>query len=69
MNYYAPERMTSYARNGLRPGARVVSVRPAAPGDREGLAGMLSRLSGRTIYERFHAPYPRVPDRLLVGML
>lgn len=72
MNNYAPERMTSYARNGLRPGvrdARVVWVWPASPGDREGLAGMLARLSGCTIYERFHTPYPRVPDWLLAGML
>jgi GNAT superfamily N-acetyltransferase len=69
MNNYAPERMTSYARNGLRPGAHVVSVRPASPGDGERLAGMLARLSGRTVYERFHAPYPRVPDWLLADML
>ena len=69
MNTQVAEKMTLDARSGLRPGAHVVSVRPVSAGDRERLAGMLVRLSGRTIYERFHAPYPRVPDWLLAGML
>ena len=72
MNTHEPEKTAPGSRTGLRPGARgarVVSVRPVSSGDREGLAGMLARLSGRTIYERFHAPYPRVPDWLLAGML
>jgi GNAT superfamily N-acetyltransferase len=72
MNAHEPEKTTLGARTGLLPGARgihAVSVRPVSSGDRERLAGMLARLSGRTIYERFHAPYPRVPGWLLAGML
>lgn len=38
-----------------------VSVRPVSSEDRERLGKMLSRISPRTIYERFHAPYPSVP--------
>ena len=37
-------------------------VRPVRPGDEEGLRRMFSRLSRASIYERFHAPYPRVPE-------
>jgi GNAT superfamily N-acetyltransferase len=48
---------------------RAVSVRFASSEDREKLGRMLSRLSPRTIYERFHAPYPRVPGWALAGML
>jgi GNAT superfamily N-acetyltransferase len=69
MDTHEPEKMMPDARSGFRRGVRVVSVRPVSPGDRERLAAMLARLSGRTIYERFHAPYPRVPDWLLPGML
>jgi GNAT superfamily N-acetyltransferase len=69
MNTHEPEKTSFDAQTGLRPGAHVVSVRPVSADDRERLAGMLSRLSGRTIYERYHAPYPRVPDWLLAGML
>ena len=46
-----------------------VSVRPVSSEDRETLGAMLSRLSPRTIYERFHAPYPRVPGWALAGMV
>lgn len=46
-----------------------LSVRPASTADREALEAMLSRLSARTIYERFHAPYPRVPAWALAGMV
>jgi GNAT superfamily N-acetyltransferase len=46
-----------------------LSVRPVSAADREGLGAMLSRLSARTIYERFHAPYPRVPAWALAGMV
>ena len=45
-----------------------VSVRPATSEDREALGRMLSRLSARTIYERFHAPYPSVPAWALAGI-
>jgi hypothetical protein len=46
-----------------------VSVRTVSLEDRERLARMLSRISLRTIYERFHAPYPDVPGWALAGML
>ena len=46
-----------------------VSVRTVSLEDRERLARMLSRISPRTIYERFHAPYPDVPEWALAGML
>jgi hypothetical protein len=45
------------------------SVRPATSEDREALGRMLSRLSARTIYERFHALYPSVPAWALAGMV
>jgi GNAT superfamily N-acetyltransferase len=45
-----------------------VNVRPVSSADREALGRMLSRLSPRTIYERFHAPYPSVPGWALAGM-
>lgn len=72
MNSCEPERTKPGARTGLHRGARgvsLVSVRAVSAGDRENLGAMLARLSGRTIYERFHAPYPRVPDWLVAGML
>lgn len=34
-------------------------------GDLDGLWRMLSRSSPDTIYQRFHAPYPRVPERVM----
>jgi GNAT superfamily N-acetyltransferase len=46
-----------------------VSVRPVSSKDREKLVRMISRISPRTIYERFHAPYPDVPRWALAGML
>jgi GNAT superfamily N-acetyltransferase len=46
-----------------------VSVRPVSSEDRERLGRMLSRISPRTIYERFHAPYPNVPGWALSGMV
>jgi GNAT superfamily N-acetyltransferase len=45
-----------------------VNVRPASSADREALGMMLSRLSRRTIYERFHVPYPSVPGWALAAM-
>ncbi len=39
-----------------------VFVRAASPGDRDRLRRMFSRLSRRSIYQRFHLPYPRVPE-------
>lgn len=46
-----------------------LSVRPVSSNDREALGRMLTRLSARTVYERFHAPYPRVPAWALAGMV
>ena len=48
---------------------RTIYVRLVSPEDREKLGRMLSRLSLRTIHERFHVPYPRVPGWALVGMV
>jgi GNAT superfamily N-acetyltransferase len=45
--------------HGRRP---EVAVRAVAPGDEDRLRRMFSRLSGRSIYQRFHAPYPSVPE-------
>jgi GNAT superfamily N-acetyltransferase len=45
---------------GSGPGG-AVCVRPVSSGDEEGLRKMSARLSRRTIYQRFHMPYPRVP--------
>ncbi len=39
-----------------------VSVRPVSPADGGRLRRRFSRLSGRSIYQRFHIPYPRVPE-------
>jgi GNAT superfamily N-acetyltransferase len=40
----------------------VVCVLVLSPGDGDKLVRMLSRLSRETLYRRFHAPYPRVPE-------
>lgn len=39
-----------------------VRVRTATPDDVEKIGDMFARLSPRTIYERFHIPYQRVPE-------
>jgi GNAT superfamily N-acetyltransferase len=44
-----------------------VYVRAVSSGDEEGLRGMCSRLSKKTIYQRFHMPYPRVPGWALAS--
>jgi GNAT superfamily N-acetyltransferase len=44
-----------------------VCVRAVSSRDEEGLRGMLSRLSKKTIYQRFHMPYPRVPGWALAS--
>ncbi len=48
---------------------RTLCVRLVSSEDGEKLGRMLSRLSPRTIYERFHAPYQRVPGWALAGMV
>ena len=61
------------ARDRLTPGpshdGRTLRVRAVSPEDGAKLGRMLSRLSLRTIYQRFHAPYPRVPGWALAGMV
>jgi GNAT superfamily N-acetyltransferase len=47
------------------PDARAVSIRVATPNDKEKLRKMLSRLSSKTIYRRFHLVYPRVSEQML----
>ena len=49
--------------------SRRVRVRPASLADADSLRGMFSRLSRETIYLRFHAPYPRVPEWAVAGSL
>jgi RimJ/RimL family protein N-acetyltransferase len=46
----------------LRDGRRVF-VRPVRPDDETRLAAFFGRLSQRTIYERFLAALPRIPER------
>lgn len=46
-----------------------VSIRVASPGDGDSLRAMFSRASSKTIYRRFHIPYPEVPDWMLAFML
>jgi GNAT superfamily N-acetyltransferase len=44
-----------------------VCIRAVSSGDEEGLRWMFSRLSRKTIYQRFHTPYPRVPGWALAS--
>jgi GNAT superfamily N-acetyltransferase len=46
-----------------------VSIRVATPRDGERLRGMFARASSKTIYRRFHLPYPEVPEWMLTLML
>ena len=46
-----------------------VCIRAVSSGDEEGLRGMFSRLSKKTIYQRFHMPYPRVPGWALASFM
>ncbi len=46
-----------------------VSVRAMSSGDAEDLRRMFSRLSPKTIYQRFHMPYPRVPGWALASFM
>lgn len=54
-----------------RPGAASngVSVRSASPDDDGALRAMYTRLSGRSIYLRFHSPFPEVPEWLLSHLM
>jgi GNAT superfamily N-acetyltransferase len=55
-------------RNGHKNG-RQVSIRNLSAGDEPGLRDMFGRLSGGTIYKRFHMPFPRVPDSMLAHLM
>jgi GNAT superfamily N-acetyltransferase len=46
----------------IQPTEHKVLIRPASREDEEGLRLMLSRLSRESVYFRFHAPLPRVPE-------
>ena len=48
---------------------RQVSIRNLSAGDEPGLRNMFGRLSGETIYKRFHMPFPRVPDSMLAHLM
>jgi len=50
-------------------GALTPVIRAVSDGDREALRGMFRRLSPRTIYLRFHTPYPSVPGWMLDLMI
>lgn len=55
-------------RGGHKSGSPV-SVRDLSAGDEAGLRAMYGRLSGDTIYKRFHMPFPRVPDSMLAHLM
>jgi GNAT superfamily N-acetyltransferase len=44
------------------PGGQALVVRAASPEDGERLRHMFARLSPTSIYQRFHSPFPRVPE-------
>jgi acetyltransferase len=44
-------------------------IRVATPQDSEKLSRMFSRTSSETIYDRFHIPYPQVPEWMVGFML
>lgn len=46
-----------------------VCVRTVSSGDGEALRGLSSRLSKKTIYLRFHMPYPRVPEWAIASFM
>jgi GNAT superfamily N-acetyltransferase len=50
-------------------GASLVSVRHAAPDDREALARMFDRCTLETRYRRFHGPVKVIPERYLADAL
>ncbi len=50
-------------------GALTPLIRAVSAGDREALRGMFRRLSARSIYLRFHMPYPSVPGWMLDLMI
>jgi GNAT superfamily N-acetyltransferase len=48
---------------------RQVSIRDLSAADGPALRAMFDRLSAETIYGRFHAPYPRVPEPMLAHLM
>ncbi len=62
--------MTEQGRAGIpNDGALTPVIRAVSAGDREALRGMFRRLSARSIYLRFHTPYPSVPGWMLDLMI
>jgi GNAT superfamily N-acetyltransferase len=51
------------------PGGPVVLIRNVSPGDTEQLRRMYSRLSPASIYQRFHAAFPQVPESMVMHAL
>ena len=75
-NEVAANRLAKVARaNRVRAGAtppgkkdqQAILISSLNPGDEARLLGMYSRLSLRSIYRRFHTPFPRVPEWLVVS--
>jgi GNAT superfamily N-acetyltransferase len=48
---------------------RQVSIRNLSAADEPALRAMFGRLSGDTIYKRFHMPFPRVPEPMLAHLM
>ena len=48
---------------------RQVSIRDLSAADEPALRAMFGRLSGDTIYKRFHMPFPRVPEPMLAHLM
>jgi GNAT superfamily N-acetyltransferase len=46
-----------------------IFIRDLSEGDEAGLRAMFGRLSGETIYKRFHMPFPRVPEPMLLHLM
>ena len=46
-----------------------VQIRDLSAEDEPGLRAMFGRLSRKTIYKRFHMPYPRVPETMLAHLM
>jgi GNAT superfamily N-acetyltransferase len=54
---------------GTGPDMRAVSIRVATADDKEKLRRMFSRLSAKSVYQRFHLPYSEVPEQVLALIL
>ncbi len=59
-----PLPVTSGAPAPVSPGPAALALRPAGPGDADGVAAFLAGLSVRTAYRRFHTGIGATPTRL-----